>query len=74
MKKQRLIANLLILGFILGVHEGKVALWMDGKKTPIRVFPYSASSLPEEDQRKLEQGVHFDSIRELKRFVEDYMS
>ena len=74
MKKQRLLASILLFGFLLGVYEGKVAVWMDGKKDPVRVFPYSVSMLPKADQRKLEDGLHFNNLTELKRFIEDYLS
>lgn len=74
MKKQKILCNLLLLGFLLGVHEGKVALWKDNKKEPIRVFPYSASLFPEEDRKVLEKGIHFNTLSELKRFAKDYLS
>lgn len=74
MKKHRLITAILLFGFILGIHKGNVALWKEGHKDPIKVFPYQASLLPEEDQKRLEQGVHVDSISQLKKLIEDYFS
>ncbi|MBE6958555.1 MAG: hypothetical protein E7447_05335 [Ruminococcaceae bacterium] len=74
MKKHRMLTAILLLGFILGVHEGKVALWKEGIKNPIKVFPYQASQLPEEDQKRLEQGVRVESISQLKKLIEDYFS
>ena len=74
MKKQKILASVLLFGFLLGIYEGKVAVWKDGKKEPVRVFPYSVSMLPEKDQKRLESGLHFNSIGELKEFIEDYLS
>lgn len=74
MKTQKLLCNLLIFGFLLGVYEGKVALWSDHKKEPLRVFPYSASQLPQKDRERLEAGIRFNNLQELKEFVEDYFS
>ena len=74
MKKQKLLCHLLVLGFLLGVYEGKIALWSDHKKDPIRVFPYSASQLPQKDRERLQSGIHFNNLNELKRFVTDYLS
>ena len=72
--KQILVTNLLLFGFILGVHEGKVALWRDGQKKPMKVFPYQVSILPEADQKRLEAGIHADSLSELYKMVQDYLS
>ena len=72
--KRLLVTNLLLFGFILGVHEGKVALWKDNRKDPIKVFPYQVSVLPEADQKRLEAGIHADSISELYKMVQDYLS
>ena len=74
MSKQKIIANIMLFGFLLGVYEGKIALWRDNQKKPMKVFPYQASMLPEEDQKRLEEGIHVDSLRELHKLVEDYLS
>ena len=74
MKTKRILCNLLMFGFLLGIYEGKIALWKDNKKDPIRVFPYSASSLPEKDRQALEKGVHFKNLTELKQFAQEYLS
>ncbi len=74
MSKRTVLANFLLLGFLLGIHEGKIALWKDNQKKPMKVFPYQASILPEEDQKRLEQGIHVDSLNELYKLVEDYLS
>ena len=72
MRKRRIAAQILLLGFILGVHEGKVALWKENNPKPIKVFPYQASQLPQEDQDRLAQGVHVDSIGQLRKLIQDY--
>lgn len=74
MSKRTVLANILLFGFLLGIHEGKIALWKDNQKKPMKVFPYQASILPEEDQKRLEEGIHVDSLNELYKLVEDYLS
>ena len=64
----------LIFGFLLGVHNGNVALWEDGKSDPIRIFPYSVSNLPTADRQALEKGIHLDNKLQLIRLIEDYLS
>ena len=74
MKKQAIIANILVFGFILGVYEGKVALWKDNQKKPMKVFPYQVSVLPPADQERLRNGIHADTLGELYKMVQDYLS
>ena len=64
----------LMFGFLLGIQNGYVALWEDGKADPIRVFPDSASNLPPADRQSLEQGIHLDSKLQLVQLIEDYLS
>ena len=68
------MSQLMIAGFLLGVQNGLVALWEDGKEEPIRVFPYQVSNLPLKDQQTLEAGIHLDNKLQLIRLIEDYLS
>ena len=74
MKKKKILLNFLLFGFILGVYEGKVALWKDHQKDPIKVIPYQVSMLPEADQKALEKGIKIDSLAQLHKMLEDYLS
>ena len=69
-----LLTNLLLFGFILGIHEGKVALWKDGQRKPVKIFPYQASMFPDADRKRLEQGIHVESLNELYKMIQDYFS
>ena len=64
----------LIFGFLLGISDGYIALWKEGNPKPLEVFPYQARSLPAADQQALERGIPIDSIEELNRLLEDYLS
>ena len=74
MNRLKILSGILAFGFLLGIYEGKIALWSDFKKEPIQVFPYSASLLPQKDQKRLKSGIHFSNLDELKKFVADYLS
>ena len=63
-----------LLSFLLSVYKGKIALWKKGEAHPVKVFPYSASLLPKSDREKLEKGIEFESLEELTKFAEDYLS
>lgn len=74
MKRYPLTLSLLCLGFLLGVYEGKVALWIDGFSKPYYISEYSVQLLPPADQQRLEQGIKVRSREELNRLLEDYLS
>lgn len=74
MKKRSYFYGMLALGFLLGIHNGRLALWKDEDPEPVRVFPYSVSLLPEKDRRELKKGVPVRDGTELAKRLEDYLS
>lgn len=74
MKLRFFSCSIVLLGFLLGIHEGKIALWKGNDPEPLRVFPYSAELLPETDQKALEKGIKIDSMKQLYSLLEDYLS
>ena len=74
MRKLHNIYCILCLGYLLGVYRGQIALWKEPDPQPIRIFPYSVSMLPEEDRATLEKGIRADSIMQLTRQLEDYLT
>ncbi len=77
MKKQHLSRHLctfLLLGFLLGVHEGRIALWKDGIQQPWRIFPYPYAVLPSETQAELKKGIRIDTMEDLDRLLENLLS
>ena len=74
MKRSHSIYCILCLGYLLGVYRGQIALWKEPDPKPIHIFPYSVSMLPQEDREALEKGIQADTITELTRRLEDYLS
>lgn len=64
----------LFLAFLLGSHEGFIALWRSPGGEPDKIFPYSVASLPPEDQQRLKEGIFIESEADLQRLLEDYLS
>ena len=59
-------------GFRIGVADDRVAVFHDGVlylKTETLT-----SSLPKSDRAKIEEGIHVDSVKELKKLLQDYCS
>ncbi len=74
MKLAPFLCTAAMFGFLLGIHEGRIALWKDEDPQPYKVFPYHARMLPADDRRALEEGIRFESAEELVRMLEDYLS
>ena len=71
---RRNLCTILLLGFLLGVKDGKIALWKDGAPHPWKVFPYPVSVLPAETQQALRNGIRVDSTQELDQLLENLLS
>lgn len=74
MRSARLFSILMAFGLLLGIHNGYIALWQGEDPEPVRVFPYRASMLPEQDQRLLEAGIPIGNESRLHSLLEDYLS
>ena len=77
MKKRQLcryLCTFLLLGYLVGIHDGRIALWKDGAADPWKVFPYPAAVLPAETQQQLLQGIRVDSMEDLDRLLENLLS
>ena len=69
-----LLYSILVLGFTLGIHHGSVALWEDGLRTPLAVFPLRVDHLPDADRQLLENGIRAETASEVTAILEDYLS
>ncbi len=72
-KLSTLLCTVILSGFLLGIHNGRVALWKDQDPQPVRVFPYFAAALPEPLQRALCQGIPLESMDDLEDLMEKYL-
>ena len=73
MIRRHLLGLVLAAGFLLGVHNGHIALWHDGAAEPL-VFPCRAGLLPRSERLKLEAGIRIENEEQLIRFLEDLLS
>lgn len=77
MKKKHLshlLCAAILSVYLLGIHDGKIALWSGDDPEPVRVFPYSASLLPKDARKQLEAGIPIESMEDLNRLIEAYLS
>lgn len=68
------ICNLLVIGMVLGIHNGYIALLNGSSDLPEQVYPYKASLLPAEEQFKLSRGIPIESEEHLTSLLKDYLS
>ena len=59
---------------VLGIFEGKLALFVGESPYPNIVYDFFVRNLPEEDQNRLSEGIFVSSESELEKLLEDFMS
>ena len=74
MRKRHLIPQLLLLTILLGIHNGRIAMWKDQDPEPVRIFPYSAAALPPNLRDALQKGITIDSEDDLQQLLENFLS
>ena len=67
-------AMVLLAGFLLGLHDGRLTLWREGTVHPEQIYDIRADSLPPADQIKLRRGIRVESRQELWEILENYLS
>ena len=72
MKKQ--LAADLLAGYLLGIRGGRVALWKRDDPKPLRIFPWSATMMPQKIRSALEQGIYVDEDSDIGRLIQDMIS
>lgn len=73
-KHWRKIGSLwLCLGFLLGIHSGRLALWQGDDPEPVHIFYVRAEELPPADQILLCRGLKAATVEELYALLEDYL-
>ena len=72
--RKKCCTALLLLGLLLGIHNGYVALWDTGNSLPVKVFPYRVESYPASDQQALKNGIPVRDPEQLRQLLEDLTS
>ena len=74
MKRKNQLSTLLcasvLFTFLIGIHEGRLAIWRSGDPTPTKVLPVPTALLPSDVREVLRQGIHVKSDEEIARLLE----
>ena len=59
---------------LLGIFDGKLALFVGESPYPNRIYDFLTRNLPEKDRESLLEGIEINSEEELEALLEDFMS
>lgn len=74
MHRTNCIACAVLVGFLIGIQNGYVAVWRDGARQPAYVSQRAVDMLPQADQRALRDGIHVKDRASLTSALEDFLS
>lgn len=72
-KLQKLWLMCLCLGYLLGIHDGRLALWRGDDPEPVHIFYVRAQDLPPADQILLRRGLRIENDQQLYAVLENYL-
>ena len=76
--KQKILCQLcccgLLFSFLLGSHNGRLAMWKDQDPTPCKVFPCPVAVLPRAVQEQLKAGIRLETMEDVNRLLENFLS
>lgn len=73
-KMTRFLATAFLMTILIGVHNGKIALWKEGEAKPFQVFPYPVAMLPDQQEALVRKGIRVESMEQLQQMLEAYLS
>lgn len=68
------VSSVSAAAYRIGEWEGKLAVFLAGSPSPHEVFDVYVSTLPPEEQQRIESGINVADEVELARLLEDYTS
>ena len=70
----RLICPVLLLGFLIGTYNGRIAVWKGDDPEPYRVYPCPVYLLPKAEREALRRGIRIDTMEDVSDFLENFLS
>ena len=69
---KRSLAALLLLGFLIGAHNGQIGIWKDQDPTPMRTIPCPLWVLSQRQQQMLKAGIQVNSMQDLEKMLTEF--
>jgi hypothetical protein len=73
-QKLRSVLPALLLGFLIGSYNGRLAVWKTDDPEPYRVYPCPVYLLPKRERAALMRGIRIDSMEDVADFLENFLS
>ncbi len=71
---RRFLCSSLLLGFLLGTYQGRLAVWKGDDPEPYRVYPCPVYLLPQKERQALQRGIRIDSMDDVSDFLKNFLS
>lgn len=72
-RHRSMLALTLCMGFLLGIHDGKLTLWREGESHPEQVYDIRVDTLPPADRVLLARGIRVEDRQALWQLLENYL-
>lgn len=69
-----ILCQVLLLGFLVGTYNGRLAVWKGDDPEPYRVYPCPVYLLPKQERDALQRGIRIDSMEDVSDFLENFLS
>ncbi len=70
----RFLCTSLLLGFLLGSYNGRLAVWKGDDPEPYRVYPCPVYLFPQKEREALQRGIQINNMDDLSKFLENFLS
>lgn len=70
----RSLCPLIILGFLVGTYNGRIAVWEGDDPEPFRVYPCPVYLLPKKERDMLKRGIRISDMEDVRYFLENFMA
>lgn len=77
MKKRnslRVLMPTLLIGFLIGSYNGRLAVWKNDDPEPFRVYPCPIYLLPKTEREALLRGIPIENMQDVSDFLENFLS
>ena len=74
MKRRSIVMLILAIWGYLGSFQNKLCIYHNLDADPVRIFPYSVSIFPQNDQDMLAEGIPYRNEVEFNKLLEDFLS
>lgn len=74
MRYRKRLITLVLIGYLIGIKGGQVAIWKLDDPQPLRVFPWSAAMLPSQIRSALEKGIRVEADSDIGRLLDEMIA